>query len=270
MPRSIWKGDISFGLVTIPVSLHPAEERKELSFNLLDGRDLAPIKQQRVNSVTGEIVPWEEVVKGFEYDPGRYVIVTDDDFRAANVEATQTIDVLAMVRAEEISPLYFEHPYYLAPASKAARKPYALLRDTLAETGYVGVTSVVIRTRQHVAALMPVGDVLVLDMLRFAHELRSADGLDVPGHDAAELGITEAEMKLAGQLVESMVGTWNPEEYRDTYRDEVLALIKRKVETGEIEAPPSPAGPSEARGEVVDIMGLLKRSLDERRAAGGE
>ncbi len=268
MPRSIWKGDISFGLVTIPVSLHPAEERRELAFHLLDGRDMAPIRQERVNSVTGEAVPWEEIVKGYEYEPGSYVIVTDDDFRAANVEATQTIDVLAMVRAEEVSPLYFDHPYFLAPASKAARKPYALLRDTLARTGFVGVTSIVIRTRQHIAALIPVGDALVLDMLRFAHELRPADDLDLPGYDAAELGVTETELALAGQLVEAMVGTWTPEAYTDTYREDLLALIKRKVETGEVSAPPVTTSAEPARGEVVDIMSLLKRSIDERRAAG--
>lgn len=269
MPRSIWRGDISFGLVTIPVSMHPAEERRELTFNLLDGRDKAPIRQQRVNSVTGEVVPWEDVVKGFEIEPGRFIVVSEEDFRAANVEATQTIDVLAMVKAEEISPLFFDRPYYLAPASKAARKPYALLRDTLAATGYVGVTSVVVRTRQHIAALLPVGDALVLDVLRFAHELRSAENLDLPGRDAAELGIADAEMKLAAQLVESMVGTWTPEAYRDTYRDELLELIRRKAETGEVAEVPAPAE-AEKRGEVVDIMALLKRSLDERRAAGGE
>ena len=193
------------------------------------------------------------------------MVVTDDDFRAANVEATQTIDVLAMVRAEEISTLYYDHPYYLAPSSKAARKPYALLRDTLARTGYVGVASVVIRSRQHLAALLPVGDALVLDMLRFAHELRAADDLELPGHEA-ELGMTEAELALAGQLVEAMVGKWAPEKYRDTYQDDLLGLIKRKIETGEVSVPaPRVERPA---GEVVDIMSLLKRSLDERRAAG--
>jgi DNA end-binding protein Ku len=268
MSRSIWKGDISFGLVTIPVSLHPAEERNELAFHLLDGRDMAPIKQERVNSVTGETVPWEDIVKGYEYEAGRYVVVTDEDFRAADVEATRTVDVLAMVRAEEISTLYYDHPYYLAPASKAARKPYAILRDTLAKTGYVGVASIVIRTRQHLAALMPLGDALVLDILRYPYEIRSAEDLELPGSDPAELGVSDAEMNLASQLVEAMVGPWNPSAYRDTYRESLLALIKRKVETGEVLAPPV-AEERPAAGEVIDIMSLLKRSLDERRAAGG-
>ncbi len=268
MSRSIWKGDISFGLVTIPVSLHPAEERDELAFHLLDGRDMAPVKQERVNGITGEQVPWEEIVKGFEYEAGRYVVVTDEDFRAADVEATRTVDVLAMVRAEEISALFFDHPYYLAPASKAARKPYAILRDTLERTGYVGVASIVIRTRQHLAALMPLGDALVLDILRFPYEIRSAEDLDLPARDDAALGVTDAEMTLASQLVEAMVATWDPSAYHDTYREELLALIKRKVETGEVSAPPV-AEERPAAGEVVDIMSLLKRSIDERKAAGG-
>lgn len=267
MPRSIWKGDISFGLVTIPVSLHPAEERNELAFHLLDGRDMAPIKQTRVNSITGESVPWEEVVKGYEYEPGHYVVVTDEDFRAADVEATRTVDVLAMVRAEEISTLFYDHPYYLAPASKAARKPYAILRDTLVKTGYVGVASIVIRTRQRLAALMPLGDAIVLDILRYPHEIRSADELELPGSDVAELGVTDAEMNLAGQLVEAMTGPWDPSAYHDTYRESLLKLITRKVETGEVLVPEA-AEERPAAGEVVDIMSLLKRSLDERKAAG--
>ncbi|MHB1342629.1 MAG: non-homologous end joining protein Ku [Coriobacteriia bacterium] len=270
MSRSIWRGDISFGLVTIPVALHPAEERKELAFHLLDGRDLAPISQQRVNSVTGEVVPWEEIAKGFEYEDGHYVVVTDSDFRAANVEATQTIDVLAMIHAEEIDPVFFDHPYYLVPASKAARKPYAILRETLARTGRVGIASVVIRTRQHIVALIPDGDAIVLDVLRFAHELRGTDDLELPGRDLAELNVTEAELELADQLVAAMVGPWEPEQYRDTYRDDVMALIRQKIETGEVAAPLPVAESAPSGGQVVDIMSLLKRSVEERRAAAGD
>jgi DNA end-binding protein Ku len=268
MPRSIWKGDICFGLVTIPVALHPAEERNDLAFHLLDGRDMEPIRQERVNSVTGEAVPWDAVVKGYEYEPGSYVIVTDEDFRAADVKATRTVDVLAMVRVEEISTLFYDHPYYLAPASTAARKPYAILRDTLARSGFVGVASIVIRTRQHLAALLPVGDALVLDILRFPYELRDADDLDLPGADLPSLGVTDVEMDLASQLVDAMTAPWDPSAYRDTYREALLDLIRRKVETGEVSAPVSPLE-QPALGEVVDIMALLKRSLDERRAAGG-
>lgn len=267
MSRSIWRGDISFGLVTIPVALHPAEERNELAFHLLDGRDLAPISQQRVNSVTGDVVPWEEVVKGYEYEDGHYVVVTDGDFRAANVEATQTIDVVAMVRAEEIDPVYFDHPYYLVPASKAARKPYAILREALARTGRVGIASVVIRTRQHAVALIPDGDAIVLDVLRYGFEIRGVEDLDLPGRDLESLGVIEAELELAGQLVAAMVRPWEPEKFHDTFREDVLALIRKKIETGEVAAPPPVPEAPPTGGEVVDIMALLKKSVEERRSA---
>lgn len=267
MPHAIWSGSISFGLVTIPVSLVSAEERNDLAFHLLDGRNMAPVKQERVNSLTGERVEWDDIVRGYEYSDGSYVVVDDEDFQTANVEATRTIDILAMVRAEEIPEPYFDRPYYLAPASKAAVKPYALLRDTLREAGYVGVATIVIRTRQHISALIPAGDALVLDLLRWPHELRSADALGLPG-DLAEIGVSDAEMKLARQLVEALASEWDPSAYRDTYRDDLLALIERKVATGEVEAPPTVAETPGEAAEVVDIMELLKRSLDA--ATGGK
>ncbi len=266
MPHAIWNGSVSFGLVTVPVSLHAAEERNDLTFKLLDSRNMAPVKQERVNSVTGDPVPWEEVVKGYEYETGRYVVVTDEDFRAADVEATQTIDVLAMVHAETIPLTYYDKPYYLVPATKAARKPYALLRAALVDSGYVGVASVVIRTRQHLAALVVRGDALVLDLLRWPHELRGTDGLDIPGTDLDELGVTDKEVALAGQLVDALATEWEPERYVDTYRQRLLALIERKVETGTVEAPPEPAERPEQPGELVDMTELLKRSLEKASA----
>lgn len=261
MPRSIWNGAISFGLVTIPVTLHAAEKSSDVTFRLLDQRNMAPVRQHRVNSVTGEEVPWEDVVKGYEYSEGAHIVVTEEDFRAADVEATQTIDILAAVKSSEISLLYYDKPYYLAPATKAARKAYALLRETLRSSGYVGVATVVIRTRQHLAALLPVGDALVLDLLRWDHELRSADELDLPGSDLDSLGVNDKELGLAGQLVDALVAEWDPSQYRDTYRERLLALIERKVETGEVSvAPAEPAGEAAA---VVDIMDLLKRSVEQ-------
>jgi DNA end-binding protein Ku len=261
MPRSIWNGAISFGLVTIPVTLHAAELTDDVTFHLLDRRNMAPVSQQRVNSVTGEEVPWEEVVKGYEYAQGSYVVVTEDDFRAADVEATQTIDILAAVKAEEISLLYYDKPYYLAPATKSARMAYALLHETLRASGYVGVATIVIRTRQHLAALLPVGDALVLDLLRWEYELRASDDLELPGGDLTELGVTDKELALAGQLVDALVAEWDPSQYHDTYRERLLGLIRQKVETGEVSAPPV-AGGSEAP-VVVDIMDLLKRSVKQ-------
>jgi len=268
MPRSIWTGDISFGLVTIPVEVRPAEEPRELAFHQLDRRDLAPVRQRRVNAVTGEEVPWDEVVKGYEYEPGRYVVVTDDDLRAANVEATRTIDIMAMVKAEEIPLAYFDRPYFLMPATPASRKAYAILRETLARSGYVALAYIVIRTRQHVAALVPAGDALMLEILRFPHELRSADGLELPSADLGELGVTEKELALAGQLVEAMVEPFDPSKLTDSFRDDVLDLIERKVTTGEVAAVPEPPEASRADGgEIIDMMALLKRSLEQAKGA---
>ncbi len=268
MPHAIWKGTISFGLVTIPVTLYPAEERRDLSFRMLDGRDLTPVKQRRVNERTGEEVPWEVVVKGHELESGRFVVVGEEDFRAADVEATQTIDVISAVCAEEIDPAYFDKPYHLEP-TRAGRKAYALLRETLRRTGRVALVKVVIRTRQHLAALVPNGPLLMLEILRYPHELRSVDALDLPAEDVAEAGVTEGELDMAAQLVETISRPFDPhaEEYRDTYRDALLALIERKAAGGEIaEAVPVAEAAEAAEGEVVDITALLQASLEAARA----
>lgn len=267
MPNAIWRGDISFGLVTVPVELRAAEEPRRLAFKMLDKRNLSPVKQKRVNEATGEEVPWDEVVKGYEYEPGSYVVVTDDDFRAANVEATKTIDIFAMVKAEEIPLIYFDKPYFLAPATPAARKAYAILRETLEKSGYIGLAYIVIRSRQHAAALVPAGDVLMLEMLRYPHELRDAGELDLPVGKPEDLGITEKELKLASQLVDAMVDEFDPSQLKDTYYDDLMALIQRKVETGEVEVPPEVPEERAEGGEVVDIMDLLKRSVESQKAA---
>lgn len=279
MPNAIWRGSISFGLVTIPVTLMPAEDTGErLSFHMLDRRDLAPIKQRRVNARTGEEVPWEEVVKGYELSEGRWVVLDEGDFRAANVEATQAIDVLAAVCAEEISPQYLAKPYYLEPA-KAGRKAYALLRETLRAAGRVALARIVIRTRQHLAAIVPEGDVLLLELLRYPHELRDSGALDLPSSDLHAVGVTKAELDMAAELVRAIEAPFDPADpaYRDTYHDDLLALIERKAAGGEVAAPgeaAGAAGAAEGEGEgepaeVVDIVDLLKRSLEDARRAHG-
>jgi DNA end-binding protein Ku len=268
MPHAVWKGSISFGLVTIPVSLYPATERDELAFHLLDANDLSPIHQVRTNAA-GEAVPWEAVVRGYEYEEGRYVTLTDDELRAANVEATQTIDIAQFVKAEEIDPLYYDTPYYLEPL-RAGRKAYALLRDTMVSTGYVGVGRMVIRTRQHVCIVRPYGDLLVVELLRYSYEIRPADAFDVPHVDSQEAAVSEQEVAMAGQLVGSMVAEWEPAAFHDTYREDVLALIEKKVASGVTHEAiaAAPREPTAGEGQVVDIMGLLKRSLaDKKRAA---
>jgi DNA end-binding protein Ku len=264
MPHAIWRGTISFGLVTIPVSLMPAVQPREIAFHLLDERDLSPIHNRRVSETTGEEVPWEHVVKGFELEKGSFVVVTDDDLRGANVEATQTIDVLAAVCAEEIDPELFDAPYYLVP-EKAGRKAYMLLREALKKAKRVALGKIVIRTRQHLVALVPDGDLLLLEVLRYPYELRDAAGLDLPGSDTAEAGVTQAELDLAEQLVATISKSFDADapEYRDTYRDDVLALIERKA-SGAV-TPAAPAAVPAPAGEVVDIVALLKRSLDEAK-----
>lgn len=264
MPHAIWKGAISFGLVTIPVSLYAAEEPRDLAFHMLDDRTGSPIHMRRVNEA-GEEVPWEHVAKGLEVAEGRWVVVTDDDLRAADVVATGTIDVLAAVRASEIDPALFDRPYHLAP-EKAGRKAYALLREALRREGRVALATVVIRSRQHLAALVPDGDALMLDVLRYPYELRDAGELDLPGADLAALGVTDAEVTLADQLVAAISKPFEPDapEYRDTYHDDLLALIDRKAAGAVVEPPPAPAA---AEAEVVDIVELLKASLEKAKRA---
>jgi DNA end-binding protein Ku len=262
MPRAIWKGTISFGLVTIPVGLFSATTADELAFHLLDSRDFSAIHNKRVNESTGEEVPWEAVVKGHQLEDGRWVTLAEEDFAAANVRATRTIDVLGAVCADEIAVGHFETPYYLVPEQPGA-KAYALLREALRRAGRVAVGQIVIRSRQRLCALVPQGDALVLEILRYAHELRDSTPLELPGSDLDALGVTDAETALAAQLLATIETGWDPGAYRDTYRDDLLALIARKAE-GETVATPEPPQPT---AEVVDIMDLLKRSVEEARQA---
>jgi len=268
MPRSIWKGSISFGLVSIPVGLFPATSRNELSFHMLDSRNMQPVKNVRTNAATGQPVEWEQIVKGYELPDGRWVTLTEEDFAAANVRATQTIDVLAAVCRDEIEPQYFDTPYYLAP-EKAGVKPYALLRDALVKAQRVAVVQVVIRTRQRLALIVPEGDVLLLAIVRWPYEIRSTEGLELPG-SVEDVGVTEAELQLAKQLVDTIAAKWDPSQYRDTYHDDLEALIERKAAG---EAIPAPEPVAEPEGQVVDIMHLLKQSVEaartERDAASG-
>jgi DNA end-binding protein Ku len=267
MARSIWKGSISFGLVNIPVGLYTAEKSAELHFNLLDKRNMAPVHYQRVNAKNGKEVPWEQTVRGYEFEPGRYVVLSDDDLKRANPESTQTVEIIDFVDLGEISPVYFEKPYFLAPERQGA-KSYALLRETLRRTGKAGIAKVVIRTRQYLAAVVPMDDVIVLNLMRFQDELRDPSELDLP---AGKQGLTAKELRMAERLVGAMVDSWDPSRYRDDYRVDVKALIDRRVAAGELEkGPAEPAPRRPASGKVVDLMSLLKRSVEEggRRGEG--
>lgn len=261
MARAIWKGSISFGLVNIPVGLYSAESRDEIHFKLLDRRNMSPIHYKRVNEESGREVPWEETVRGYEFADGKYVALTDEDLKRAAPEATQTIDIVDFVDLDEISPLYFDKPYYLVPEKKGA-KAYALLREVLRRTGKVGIAKVVIRTRQYLAAVVARGDVLTLELMRYAHELRDPKELDVPH---GKQGVSERELKMAEHLVKGMVEAWHPEKYKDDYRRDVMKMIEERVEAGQLEASPEPVPRPErpAGAKVVDLMALLKRSVEE-------
>jgi DNA end-binding protein Ku len=268
--RVVWKGAISFGLVHIPVSLYPGSTSSTLDFDLLDKRDFAPVGYQRVNKRTGKEVAPDQLVKGYEYAKGEYVVVSDADFRQANVKATQTVEIQAFVEAAEIAPCYFDTPYYLEPGKRAG-KGYALLRETLRRTGRVGVATVVLRARQHLALVMPVGRLLVLNTLRFADEIRPAAGLDLPAANLRTVGVSPKELQMAERLVEDMTEAWRPDAYRDTYRADLLARIERKVKRGETHDVGG-EGEREAtprRGaQVIDLMAALKKSL-EKKGEGG-
>jgi DNA end-binding protein Ku len=256
MPRSMWKGAISFGLVTIPVNLYSAVERSEtLSFHLLHKKDNSRIENKRFCKEEGVEVPWSELVKGYEVAKGEYVVVTDEDFARARVPATQTFDVRAFVPANEVEDLYFDEPYYLAPNGRAAVKAYALIRDALRETGRIGVGTVVLRMREHLAAIEPAGNALVLSTMRFAHEIRSPKGLDLPKADA---GWTKKEMDLARQLIDTLASEWDPTQFRDTYTDVLRQIIEAKAEGKTVALPAGPRRP-----KVASLMKALQASLKD-------
>jgi DNA end-binding protein Ku len=253
MPRPIWKGAIAFGLVTVPVGLYSAtRKRAELSFRLLHEKDHAPIDYRRFCSEENVEVAWDDIVKGYEYEKGHFVVMTDEDFEKAKAPATHTIDIRDFVPGEDIDFAHFESPYWLAPTPQG-RKAYALLRRALEKTGRVGIGTVVLRQRERLAALRPAGHALMLTTLRFADELRDRRGLDLP----ANAQVRERELQLALQLVESLASEWKPEQYRDTYRDVLRKAIEQKLEGKEIsvEAPARPA-------KVVDLM---EKSIRRRR-----
>ena len=261
MARGLWKGAISFGLVNVPVELHSAKKRAaELDMTMLDKRDLAPVGYKRVNKSTGKEVAWGDVVKGYEYKDDKYVVLSDEDFRRANPEAAKTVDILAFVELAEIQPQYFDTPYYLKP-EKRGEKAYALLRDTLEKAGKAGIASVVIRTKQYLAALVPQDELLVLNTLRYADELKDPAELEIP-----KAKVTAKELDMAMRLVEDMADKWHPGKYKDTYRDDLLKRIKAKVKAGETEeiTEPEKEPRKEKSADVIDLMSLLRKSVEQK------
>ncbi len=257
MARAIWKGSISFGLVNIPIALYPATRREEFKFRLLRKSDLSPVSYKRVAEKDGKEVPWDQIVKGYEYEKGKYVVLKDEDFERVDLEATQTVDIQDFVDQEEIDPIFFYKPYYLEP-QKGGDKAYALLRDALKDSNKVGIAKVVIKTRQYLAGVKPEDGVLLLELMHFADELADPGKLHVP--KKTEVG--KREMNMAKSLIDSMSSKWNPEKYRDDYREALMEVIEEKVETGgkEIEEKPKKA---RKPTKVIDLLSVLQKSLEQ-------
>jgi DNA end-binding protein Ku len=265
MPRSIWTGAISFGLVTVPVKLYSAVQRKSVRFHQLNAKTGVRIAQKRVDPTTGEEVPYEDIVKGYEIGPDRYVVIDPDELEALDPQKTRTIDIQDFVDLADVDPIFYDHPYYLAPGPGGA-KPYRLLLEAMRETGKVAIAKVVIRSKEQLVAIRPIGDVLGMSTMVFADEVVDAGRLDdVPDPD--DVQASERELDIAKQLVESLAGDFEPEKYHDQYREEVLALIERKAAGEEVVVQPER---EEAAEPVPDLMAALRASLDAVRAREGD
>jgi DNA end-binding protein Ku len=260
MARAIWKGSISFGLVNIPIALYPATRREELKFRLLRKSDLSPVNYKRVAEKDGKEVSWDQIVKGYEYEKGKYVVLKDEDFERVDLEATQTVEIQDFVDVGEIDPMFFYKPYYLEP-QKGGDKAYALLRDALKDSNKVGIAKVVIKTRQYLAGVKPEDGALVLELMHFADELADPGKLHVP--KKTEVG--KREINMAKSLIDSMSSKWNPKKYRDDYREALMEVIEEKVEAGgkEIETKPKKA-PKPTK--VIDLVSVLQKSLEQTGA----
>ncbi|MFG3452998.1 Ku protein [Stutzerimonas stutzeri] len=265
MPRTIWKGAVSFGLVHIPVALVPATSRSGIDFDWLDKRSMDRVGYKRINKTTGEDIESENIVKGVEYEKGNYVVISDDEIKAAHPKATQTVDIVAFVDAKDISFLYINTPYYLTP-DRRGEKVYALLREALIQSGKVGIANVVLRNKQHLAVVMPLGKALVMNTLRWADEVRGVEYLEMKD-EALNADLNPRELDMAKRLIEDMSEEWNPDQYKDTFQDQIMDLVETKAREGKIEAV---GGPEEAvdrrSADVIDLTELLKRSLAGKTA----
>jgi DNA end-binding protein Ku len=254
--RAIWKGSITFGLVNIPISLYPATKREELKFRLLRVSDLSPVNYKRVAETDGKEVAWDQIVKGYEYEKGKFVVLRDEDFRRVDLEATQTVDIINFVQLDEVNPLLFHKPYYME-SSRAGDKAYVLLRQALEARGKIAIAKVVIKARQHLAAVKPEKNGLILELMHFPEELVDLSEFKRP----SKANIGRQELQMATRLIESMTSDWEPEKYRDEYREQLARVIEEKIEHGDREAgsPPKKQRPS----NVVDLAAVLQKSIQE-------
>ena len=261
MARAIWKGTISFGLVNIPIGLYPATRKEDLRFRLLRKTDLSPVNYKRVAEKDGKEVPWDQIVKGYEYEKGKFVVLKEEDFARVDLEATQTVDIQDFVDLDEIDPMFFYKPYYLEP-QKGGDKAYALLRDSLEQKKKIGIAKVVIKTCQYLAGVKPEDGALVLELMHFADELADPSKLNVP----KKVEVGKRELHMATALIDGMSAKWNPEKYKDDYREALMEVIEEKVESGgkEIEEKPKKA-PKPTK--VIDLVKVLQQSLEEAKGA---
>ncbi len=266
--RVLWKGAISFGLVHIPVALHSASTDSGIDFDWLDKRSMDPVGYKRINKKTGREIDKANIVKGIQYEKGRYVVLTDEEIKAAYPRTTQTVEIECFVPLAEVPFVYLDRPYYLSPVAKG-EKVYALLREALTRSGRAGIARVVIQTRQHLAALVPSGPVLVLNLLRWGESIRPVDTLDLPPAGTKEAGLKPRELEMAEQLIDDMGAHWDPAQFHDSFAQEVMKLVDQKVEAGQTETviQPEAAEPGMGPSNIVDLTELLQRSLRGRKAA---
>jgi DNA end-binding protein Ku len=253
--RAIWKGSISFGLVNIPIALHTATKTEDLKFRLLRAKDHSPVNYKRVAEADGKEVPWDQIVKGYEYEKEKFVIIKDEDFKRVDIEATQTVDIMSFVELNEVNPVFFHKPYYMEP-QKGGDHAYVLLREALKESGKIGIAKVVIKTRQHLAAVKPQDEGLMLELMHFAKELKDVEDFKRP--KAAKLA--KKELDMAKALIDSMTEKWNPEAYKDEYREALEQMIEDKVEHGD-KAPAKAAAPKKRPSNVIDLVEVLQQSM---------
>jgi DNA end-binding protein Ku len=269
MPHSLWKGAISFGLVHIPVALYPASREDTIDFDWLDKRSMDPVGYKRINKRTGKEITKENIVKGVKVEDERYVVLSDDEIKKAYPKTTQTIEIETFVKASDIPFVHLEKPYYLGPIAKG-EKVYALLRETLLASKRIGIARVVIQTKEHLAALIPVGPALMLNTLRWPSEIRPWDELKLPAEGAKGAGLSERELAMASQLVDDMSADFDPSQYSDKFRDAVMSLIETKAQAGqlsEVKALEAAEDTGGGTSNVIDLTELLKRSLNKGQAA---
>ena len=266
MARSIWKGSIAFGLVNIPVSLTGAEERPDIQLHMVDSKNHARIRYERVNADSGEEVPWDRLVKGYEYEEGRFILLSEEELAAVEPKLTKTIEISEFVALKEIDPLLFDKPYYLEP-DKRGRKAYALLREAMRRSGKAGISRVVIRTREYLSAMFVREDVLVLMLLRFPQEIKALSKLDLPSSGEKEWQPAKREMELAERLIDEMSTKWNPKDFHDEYREALMDFIEKKISKGDTveDVKEAEAEDRTPKGNIVDLADYLERSVGMKK-----